>query len=138
MLGIGTVDAIVLAIYLIGILAAKKIKGMSDFIMPRWFGKWMLTMHAFGSGTHSDQAVGVASKNYSSGLFWRKMTSAAAAQEIKQTGMIAHSLKGILLNLRLTDEAEIANILHERSEQEEWQEAIELVEKLKSSLQEIM
>ena len=68
----------------------------------------------------------------------KKLTTAAAAQKIKQTGMIAHSLKGILLNLRLTDEAELANILHKRSEQEEWQEAVELVEKLKSSLQEIM
>jgi Na+/proline symporter len=28
----------------------------------------MLMMHAFGSGTHSDQAVGVASKTYTSGL----------------------------------------------------------------------
>jgi Na+/proline symporter len=41
---------------------------MSDFILPRRFGKWMLTMHAFGSGTHSDQAVSVASKTYTDGL----------------------------------------------------------------------
>ncbi len=73
MLGISVIDILVLVVYLVGvtflgILAMKKIGGMSDFIMPRRFGKWMLTMHAFGSGTHSDQAVGVASKTYISGL----------------------------------------------------------------------
>ncbi len=73
MLGISVIDILVLLVYLVGvtllgIFAMKKIKGVSDFIMPRRFGKWMLMMHAFGSGTHSDQAVGVASKTYTSGL----------------------------------------------------------------------
>ncbi len=73
MLGLSIVDFFVLFVYLIGITllgiySMKKIKGVSDFIMPRRFGKWMLTLHAFGSGTHSDQAVGVASKTYTSGL----------------------------------------------------------------------
>jgi Na+/proline symporter len=36
--------------------------------MPRRFGKIMMTMFAFGSGTHSDQAVSVASKSYTNGL----------------------------------------------------------------------
>ena len=41
---------------------------MGDFFMPRRFGKTMLVAHAFGTGTHSDQAVGVASKTFTSGL----------------------------------------------------------------------
>lgn len=73
MFGIGLVNLIVLLIYLIGVTilgawAMRKVKTMGDFIMPRRFGKWMLTMHAFGSGTHSDQAVSVASKSYTNGL----------------------------------------------------------------------
>ena len=57
MLGLSIVDFFVLFVYLIGITllgiySMKKIKGVSDFIMPRRFGKWMLTLHAFGSGTH--------------------------------------------------------------------------------------
>lgn len=73
MFGIGLLNLVVLIAYLIGItllgtLAMRKVKGMNDFIMPRRFGKWMMTMHAFGSGTHSDQAVSVASKTYTNGL----------------------------------------------------------------------
>ncbi len=66
-------DTSVLAVYLIGITAigiwtARKIKNISDFFMPRKFGKAMMIMHAFGTGTHSDQAVGVASKSFTNGL----------------------------------------------------------------------
>ena len=73
MFGLGSIDILVLIVYLLGvtllgIYTMKKVHGVSDFIMPRRFGKWMLTLHAFGSGTHSDQAVGVASKTYTSGL----------------------------------------------------------------------
>ena len=73
MFGIGLINVIVLLVYLIGVTilgawAMRKVKNMGDFIMPRRFGKWMLTMHAFGSGTHSDQAVSVASKSYTNGL----------------------------------------------------------------------
>lgn len=73
MLGLSIVDFLVLFVYLLsvtalGIVSIKKVHLVKDFIMPRRFGKWMLTMHAFGSGTHSDQAVGVASKTYTSGL----------------------------------------------------------------------
>jgi Na+/proline symporter len=73
MFGIGIHNVIVLLVYLVGVTflgawAMRKVKNMGDFIMPRRFGKWMLTMHAFGSGTHSDQAVSVASKSYTNGL----------------------------------------------------------------------
>ncbi len=73
MLGLHLADAIVLFIYLIGIIviglwASKRIKNVSDFFMPRTFGKSALIMHAFGTGTHSDQAVSVASKTFTSGL----------------------------------------------------------------------
>ncbi|MCZ6506702.1 MAG: sodium:solute symporter family protein [Acidobacteria bacterium] len=66
-------DQIVLLVYLIGITllgvwAARGVRSMGDFFMPRRFGKWMLVMHAFGTGTHSDQAVGVASKTFTNGL----------------------------------------------------------------------
>jgi len=36
--------------------------------MPRRFGKVMMITHAFGTGTHSDQAVSVASKSFTNGL----------------------------------------------------------------------
>lgn len=73
MLGVGVYDSLVVVIYLIGITilgswSIRKVHSLEDFIMPRRFGKWMLTMHAFGSGTHSDQAVSVASKTYTDGL----------------------------------------------------------------------
>ncbi len=73
MFGIGTVDIMVVIAYLVGVTATgalvmRRIKGLGDFIMPRRFGKWMMTMHAFGTGTHSDQAVSVASKTYTAGL----------------------------------------------------------------------
>lgn len=71
--GLGTVDAAVLVFYLLGITVlgvwmARKVRNMSDFFMPRRFGKAMMIMHSFGTGTHSDQAVSVASKTYSNGL----------------------------------------------------------------------
>ncbi len=73
MLGLHTADIIVLLVYFIGITmigvwASRMVKNMGDFFMPRKFGKIMLTTHAFGTGTHSDQAVGVASKTFTSGL----------------------------------------------------------------------
>ena len=73
MLGLHVVDIIVLGLYLLGMAAigfwsAKKIKQSHDFFMPRRFGKAMMVMFGFGAGTHSDQAVGVASKSFSSGL----------------------------------------------------------------------
>ncbi len=73
MLGLGAPDIAVLVAYfigitLIGIWAARLVKNMGDFFMPRRFGKVMLVTHAFGTGTHSDQAVGVAAKTFTNGL----------------------------------------------------------------------
>jgi len=71
--GLHVADIFVLALYLLGMAAigfwsARKIKQSQDFFMPRRFGKAMMVMFGFGAGTHSDQAVGVASKSFSSGL----------------------------------------------------------------------
>jgi Na+/proline symporter len=71
--GLHVADIFVLVLYLLGMAAigfwtAKKIKQSQDFFMPRRFGKAMMVMFGFGAGTHSDQAVGVASKSFSSGL----------------------------------------------------------------------
>ncbi len=73
MFGLHIADIFVLVLYFIGMTAigvwtAKRIKSSGDFFMPRRFGKAMMVMFAFGAGTHSDQAVGVASKSYSIGL----------------------------------------------------------------------
>jgi len=73
MLGLETGDVVVLGLYLlgitaIGIWAARRIRTIADFFMPRRFGKVMMITHAFGTGTHSDQAVSVASKSFSNGL----------------------------------------------------------------------
>ena len=72
-LGLHLADIAVLVVYfvaitLVGVWAARRIKSSSDFFMPRRFGKVMMIMFAFGSGTHSDQAVSVASKSYTNGL----------------------------------------------------------------------
>ena len=68
-----TADLFVLMFYFviiasIGFWASRKIKSSADFFMPRRFGKAMMIMHTFGTGTHSDQAVSVASKSFSNGL----------------------------------------------------------------------
>ncbi len=73
MFGLALADMAVLGLYLIGITlvgawAVRLVKNANDFFMPRRFGKMMLITHAFGTGTHSDQAVGVASKTFTSGL----------------------------------------------------------------------
>jgi len=73
MFGLQIADVIFIGIYFVGITflgiwTARMVKSTSDFFMPRRFGKWMLIMHSFGSGTHSDQAVSVASKTFVSGL----------------------------------------------------------------------
>ncbi len=71
--GLHWADITVLALYLggialIGISCGRRIRVSADFFMPRRFGKLMMVMFSFGSGTHSDQAVGVAAKSYTSGL----------------------------------------------------------------------
>jgi len=73
MFGLHVVDLIVLAVYLLGITVlgvwmARRVRSLGDFFMPRRFGKVMMATHAFGTGTHSDQAVSVASKTFTSGL----------------------------------------------------------------------
>lgn len=73
MLGLHWADWLVLVVYFVGVTwlgvwASKLVKNMQDFFMPRKFGKIMLTTHAFGTGTHSDQAVGVAAKTFTNGL----------------------------------------------------------------------
>ena len=73
MFGIGYADWAAIATYLVivtaaGLWAGRQVTGMRDFVMPRTFGKLFMMMHSFGTATHSDQAVTVASKCYTSGL----------------------------------------------------------------------
>ena len=74
MVGIHPIDIVVIAAYLlvmvaIGLWSSKSVKNTGDyFIGGRRFGKFMTMMFNFGTGTHSDQAVGVISKCYSIGL----------------------------------------------------------------------
>ncbi len=74
MAGIPLLDVIVLVGYLvlmvlIGLWSSRTVKNTGDyFIGGRRFGKFMTMMFNFGTGTHSDQAVGVISKCYSVGL----------------------------------------------------------------------
>jgi len=72
-MGLHIADIGVLLLYLAGVVAigvwsARKIKDSADFFMPRRFGKVMMMMFSFGTGTHSDQAVSVASKSFTNGL----------------------------------------------------------------------
>jgi len=72
-IGLHAVDFICLLLYLVvitalGLRAARLVHTVRDFFMPRRFGKAMMIMHSFGTGTHSDQAVGVASKTFTDGL----------------------------------------------------------------------
>lgn len=63
-----TLSAYLLGVTALGMWAARRVKSAGDFIMPRRFGKAMMMMHSFGTATHSDQAVSVASKSASVGL----------------------------------------------------------------------
>jgi Na+/proline symporter len=73
MLGLKLVDWVVIVVYLVGITfigfwAVKKVRSTTSFFIgDRKFGKIMMAFFMFGSGTHSDQAVSVASKTYRSG-----------------------------------------------------------------------
>lgn len=67
------IDLVLLGAYFAGITAlglwaGAGNSGSHDFFLPRRFGKWMMTMHAFGTGTASDQAVTVASATFRNGL----------------------------------------------------------------------
>jgi len=74
MIGLKLLDFVVLTGYLllilgIGLWSSKKIKNTGDFFMAgRRLGRFMTAMLNFGTGTHSDQAVGVISKTYEVGL----------------------------------------------------------------------
>ena len=72
--GFHFIDIIVLFVYLgvivvIGVISSRTVKNTGDFFIGgRRFGKIMTMMFNFGTGTHSDQAVGVISKCYQVGL----------------------------------------------------------------------
>ena len=73
MFGLALLDAVVIVCYLFGITAlgiwtGRRVHGSSDFFMPRKFGKGMMMMHAFGTGTASDQAVVVSAGTFKHGL----------------------------------------------------------------------
>ena len=70
--GLHLIDGLVVVLYLIGITImgvwmGRRLKGLDDFFMPRKFGKAMMIMHAFGTGTASDQAVTVSSATFQVG-----------------------------------------------------------------------
>lgn len=73
MLGLKLIDWAVIVVYLVGITligfwAVRKVRSSTSyFIGDRKFGKIMMAFFMFGSGTHSDQAVSVASKTYQTG-----------------------------------------------------------------------
>lgn len=73
MLGLKLFDWIVIVVYLLGITligfwAVRKVRSSASFFIgDRKFGKVMMAFFMFGSGTHSDQAVSVAAKTYSTG-----------------------------------------------------------------------
>ncbi|MEJ2701620.1 MAG: sodium:solute symporter family protein [Sedimentisphaerales bacterium] len=74
MLGLELIDWIVIVIYLLGITfiglwAVRKVRSSASFFIgDRKFGKVMMAFFMFGSGTHSDQAVSVSAKTYSTGV----------------------------------------------------------------------
>ena len=73
MFGLHIADIVVIVIYLvavagIGFWASKSVKNLAHFVMPTRFGKLAMVMFSFGAGTHSDQAVSVASKSFANGL----------------------------------------------------------------------
>lgn len=67
------IDLVVIGLYLAGVTAlgiwvGRRVQATGEFFMPRRFGKGMMMMHAFGTGTASDQAVVVASGTFRNGL----------------------------------------------------------------------
>ena len=71
--GLHAIDGLVVVVYLAGITVmgfwmGRRVAGLDEFFMPRKFGKGMMIMHAFGTGTASDQAVTVSSATFRSGL----------------------------------------------------------------------
>jgi Na+/proline symporter len=71
--GMHIIDMLVIAVYFVfitglGFYMARYVHKSSEFFMPRRFGTGMMTMHAFGTGTASDQAVAVAAATFRGGL----------------------------------------------------------------------
>lgn len=71
--GMQWIDVVVMLAYLLGVTAigvrtVRKVRGVNDYFMPRRFGTPMMIMHAFGTGTSSDQAVIVAAATFKHGL----------------------------------------------------------------------
>ena len=68
------IDVIVLVGYFVGMLAlgayqARKIAGTGDFFAGgRKFNKFLMMMHALGTGTHADDPVAVVGASYKNGL----------------------------------------------------------------------
>jgi Na+/proline symporter len=73
-LGLGILDWAVLALYFvvvlgIGVWSYRKVKDMADYFMGgRRFGKIFMIFFAFGSGTSSEQAIGVVAGTWRVGL----------------------------------------------------------------------
>ena len=69
-----TLDLVVVLVYLVGIgglgvYQAVKIKSSGDYFAGgRKFNKWLMMMHALGTGTHADDPVGVTGAAYERGL----------------------------------------------------------------------
>ncbi len=74
MFGLSPIDLAMLVLYLAGITGlglwmGHRIQSQADyFVGGRRFGKLLAIFTAFGSGTHSDQAVSVVAKTYQSGM----------------------------------------------------------------------
>ena len=74
LLGIEFLDFLVVVVYLFGICAlgvwmAKRVKDTSDFFIGNWrFGKALLMMHSFGTGTSSEMPVAVVSNSFKGGF----------------------------------------------------------------------
>jgi len=70
----GAVDLVVVVVYLaamaaLGIAQTVKVKTSGDYFAGgRKFGKWLMVMHALGTGTHADDPVGVAGASYKWGI----------------------------------------------------------------------
>ncbi|MBC8869789.1 MAG: sodium:solute symporter family protein [Planctomycetes bacterium] len=73
MAGLHLADLSAVAVYFViivavGVWSARRVTSLDDFVMPRRFGKVFMIFFTFGAGTHSDQAVSVASKTYTNGV----------------------------------------------------------------------
>lgn len=72
--GFTTLDLVVVLVYLGGIAAlgmrqVVHVKGSGDYFAGgRKFSKWLMMMHALGTGTHADDPVGVVGAAYQRGL----------------------------------------------------------------------